>query len=49
MNTYTYKLSKIYFFIWKCERIHILWGVEGIGYGLTKNQARKNSWNIRRW
>ena len=40
MNNYTYEFEKILFF-WKCKRIHLLGWTSGIGYGLTKNSARK--------
>lgn len=43
---YYYKYKRI-LFIWKCERIHTLWGLRGIGYGFTKKQARLNSWRLK--
>lgn len=42
MSFYNYNLTRKYF-IWKCEREHLVFGLVGIGYGFTKKQAMCNS------
>lgn len=42
MSLYSYTLIRKYF-IWKCEREHLVFGLVGIGYGFTKRQAMHNS------
>lgn len=46
MSNYSYKFKRI-FLIWKCERIHIMGWLSGVGYGLTKKQACLNTWKKR--
>ena len=46
MSPYSYMLTRKYF-IWKCEREHLVFGLVGIGYGFTKKQAICNSWRRR--
>lgn len=43
MSNYDYKFKRI-LFIWKCERVHIMGWVSGVGYGFTRNQAKLNTW-----
>ena len=43
MSDYTYNFKKS-FLIWKCERIHKVYGLCGVGYGLTEHEAWENSW-----
>lgn len=43
MCNYYYDFKRI-LFIWKCERVHIMGWVSGVGYGCTKNQAKLNIW-----
>ena len=43
MHMCHYTMSKVFKFIWKCERYHMIWGYMNTGYGFTKRQAIMNS------
>ena len=42
MNLYYFNFTKK-IFIWKCVKTHKIFGFSFTGYGLTKNQARRNA------
>ena len=44
MSNYHYEFERFLFILWKAKRGHIMGWTSGVGYGLTKNSARKRTW-----